>query len=112
MNGVNEVQSSSMCQQRNYTVMRDVNEEPSPSSSLEQQQSIMSIIEELNEEQLPPMASSPLVAPQPSSNRILSEISVSVTNTPIAVIVNKKPVENTLRDSGIPSDQVGGINFV
>lgn len=101
MNGVNEVQSSSMVQQR--WVNGFTSSPLAESSSMEQFDTIM---EDNNGEHAALTSSS--MSLQAIPNRVLTEISVTLTNTPSPSIVNKQTNENPSRDSNV---EVGELNL-
>lgn len=108
MNGVNEVQSSSMVQ-RIDPVTNEVMSSTMLQSTSDEQERIATIMEDVNEGEFQPMASSPITLPQIICNRVLSEIPVSATNTPMSININKISNENPPRASGIQHEQVGEI---
>lgn len=110
MNGVNEVQSSSMVQRRIDPVVNEVMSSTMLQSSLEDHQSIATIMEDENEERFQAIPSSPFV-PQTISNRVLTEISVTATNTPMSINITEKPNENPSRESGTQHNQVNSLLF-
>lgn len=95
MNGVNEVQSSSMVQQRwsNGFTSSPLAEQ----SSMEQ---FVTIMEDINGEQGAALTSSSMSL-QAIPNRVLTEISVTLTNTPTPSTVNKQTNDNPSRDSNV-----------
>lgn len=102
MNGMNEVQSSSMVQQRNGPTSS-----PIAQSFPMEQEEFLTIMEENDGEQGTVATSSILLEPQFIPNRVLTDLSVSISNTPSMINVNKPPIENPLRESGHSNDEVG-----
>lgn len=97
MNGVNDVQSSSMVQQRNGLMML------SPigrTSSMGDDERIVTILErdDDDEQEFADAASSPPTSSGSIPDRVLSEISVTIANTQSTpVSVNKQPIGNTVQ---------------
>lgn len=112
MNGVEEVQSSSMVQQRNGLMMSSpVGRIP----SMDEEQ-IATILECNDAEQEPFAESAPAhrMTPETSSlstsipNRVLSEIPLGIANSQsTTAYISKQPIENQLRDTGITNHEVG-----
>ncbi len=99
MNGVNEVQSSSMVQQRNGLILSPI----ATTTSIEEER-IDTIPEENGNGD---DATTVNLGPESIPTRVLTEISIpmsSTQSTPVTAI--KKPIENPLRDSGISNDKV------
>lgn len=112
MNGVNEVQSSSMVQQRNG--LNAFTSSPIAQSSSMDQENFVTIMEDNNGEQASAVTttSSSLMVQQCIPNRVLTELSVKITNTPTTININKRAMENPLSESGISSDEVGETIFL
>lgn len=106
MNGVNDVQSSSMVQQRNVPTSSPIAQQ----SPMELEQ-IDTIMEDNNGEQASVVTSSTLMEPQLIPNRVLTALSTSISNTPSMINGNKPPIDNPLRDSSLSSDEVGESIF-
>lgn len=109
MNGVNEVQSSSMVQRNGGHTFTS---SPIAQSSSMEQEHFVTIMEDNNGERASAVTttSSSLMVP----NRVLTELSVTIANTqstPTSNSVNKQPMENPLRDSGVSNVEVGGTFF-
>lgn len=105
MNGVNEVQSSSMVQQRTGLTS-------SPIAAYSPMEQFDTIMEDNNGEQASGVTTTTLTVPQIIPHRVLTELSVTISNTPTPINVNKQPIENSLRATDTTNDEVGEFGFL